>query len=601
MGTASLYLSYQPVTGMVQVERGSDTTDREWTSLRVAWPEAVIVGDGRVDIELFAFLEQVGWLVDWPHTNVDWDAELLTIVQQNFDQRDRVEGILTGTTQVVADAGVRLAESDRWIGDLKPFQLRDLSKLASLENGANFSVPGAGKTRTTLALYELARLRGEVTQLLVVAPLPAHETWADETRTCFQRMPMLEILSGGPPSAACEIAVVNYERLPSARGTLSAWCSQAPTMVVLDEAHRVKRGPLGVWGSAALRLAPAARRRDVLTGTPAPHGLNDLATLMQFLWLGQARRIISAVTSARNLKEASIALQPIFARTTKHELRLPPMKLVTRRVEALPLHRDLYQALCGLYSGQIAVGSRDLVSVGRVVMYLLMAATNPGLLRAGTDRRDALDYEVHPIQVPAGTSLSELLDDLPYYEAPAKYAELTTIIEANAALNRKTLVWSTFVRNIETLAQLLERFRPAVVHGGAPFRADEIRRFRHDPDCLVLLANPAAIGEGISLHDACRDAVYLDRDFAAGKYMQSVDRIHRLGLPPDAEVRVTLLVTPGTIDEVVEARVAAKIAYMGALLDDAAVNALSDPEDEEAAVYGLSADDVADVIAHLRT
>ncbi len=597
---ASLSLSYQPLTGMVQVRRGDGTSDGDWTSLRLAWPEAIIVGDSQVDIELFSFLEHVGWLVDWAHADVDWDPELLAIVEQNFHQRDRVQQILLGEGAGHIDAGVDLAESSRWVGDLKPFQLRDLSKLAALENGANFSVPGAGKTRTTLALYELARLKGYVTQLLVVAPLPAHETWLEETRVCFQGVPMIQVLTVGPPSLACEIAVINYERLPNAGGTLSAWCAQAPTMVVLDEAHRVKRGPLGVWGSAALRLAPAAARRDVLTGTPAPHGLNDLATLMQFLWLGQARRIISAVSSAPNLKDASRALRPIFARTTKHELHLPPMTLNIRRVEALPLHRDLYQALCGLYAGQFALGPRDLIGIGRVVMYLLMAATNPAILQAGSDRRDALEYDVPPIDVPSGTTLSELLNDLPYYEAPAKYAELAKIVEANAGRNRKTLVWSTFVRNIETLSALLAAFKPAVVHGGAPDRADEIRRFRQNPACFVLLANPAAIGEGISLHESCHDAVYLDRDFAAGKYMQSVDRIHRLGLPPDADVRVTLLVTPGTIDEVVEARVAAKIAYMGALLDDDAVNALSDPEDEEAAVYGLSADDVADVLAHLR-
>jgi hypothetical protein len=38
---------------------------------------------------------------------------------------------------------------------LKKFQLRDLLHLLTLSNGANFSVPGAGKTTVTFALHLL--------------------------------------------------------------------------------------------------------------------------------------------------------------------------------------------------------------------------------------------------------------------------------------------------------------------------------------------------------------------------------------------------------------------------------------------------------------
>jgi len=597
----SLTVSYQPLLGSVQLRRGAGTTDSEWTSLRLAWADAKVMGSDQVDVELYTFLEGIAWLANWHHSDVDWDPALLDIVRLNLDQRARLEAVLTGGAPGLIDVAGALSQSKRWIGDLKPFQLRDLEKLAGLDHGANFSVPGAGKTRTTLALYETSRVRGIAQQVLVVAPLAAHETWVEETRTCFSEPPNTEIFSGSVPSPIAEIVVVNYERLPSAVGILQAWCAISPTMIVLDEAHRVKRGVRGVWGSIALALGPRGTRRDILTGTPAPQGPDDISTLMRFLWLGQSQRIINEITSAKSLRDASRVLRPLFVRTTKQELRLPPMQLNVRRVAALDLHRQLYQALCGLYAGQLALGDRDLQRVGRVVMYLLMAATNPALLRAGSDRHDALSYDVPPIDVPTGTTLSDLLDDLPYYEAPAKYAEVVKIVEANAARNRKTLVWSTFVRNLASLSPILSRFEPAIVHGGAPDRPGEIQRFRKSRDCFVLLANPAAIGEGISLHDACGDAVYLDRDFAAGKYMQSIDRIHRLGLPPDAEVKVTVLVTPGTVDEIVEARLAAKIAYMGTLLDDEAVNTLADPDDEEAATYGLSRDDITDVLSHIRT
>ena len=74
--------------------------------------------------------------------------------------------------------------------------------------------------------------------------------------------------------------------------------------------------------------------------------------------------------------------------------------------------------------------------------------------------------------------------DLPQYELSPKYQEVLAIVSANAAVGRKTLVWSTFVRNLTSLERFLNRFNPAVVHGGTEDRAGQLARFRQDPACL---------------------------------------------------------------------------------------------------------------------
>jgi SNF2 family DNA or RNA helicase len=155
------------------------------------------------------------------------------------------------------------------------------------------------------------------------------------------------------------------------------------------------------------------------------------------------------------------------------------------------------------------------------------------------------------------------------------------------------------VRTLTTLERLLIDFKPALIHGGTPDRESQLKRFRSDPNCWVLLSNPATLGEGISLHQVCRDAVYIDRDFAAGRFMQSLDRIHRLGLPPDAEVRVTLLLSERTIDEVVEARLAAKLEFMGRILDDPDVLKLGDLNEEPSESAGLETEDLKLLLGHL--
>jgi SNF2 family DNA or RNA helicase len=195
----------------------------------------------------------------------------------------------------------------------------------------------------------------------------------------------------------------------------------------------------------------------------------------------------------------------------------------------------------------------------------------------------------------------QLMEDLPSYEMSPKYQEALAIVANNSAAGRKTLVWSTFVRSLATLERMLGAFKPALVHGGTSDedRAANLKRFREDPDCMVLLSNPATLGEGISLHQVCHDTVYIDRDFAAGRYLQSVDRIHRLGLAPGTVTNVTVIVANNTIDESVNERLSIKLNFMGAILDDSALQELADLEEEPSVAGGMDQDDMKALLRHL--
>ena len=60
-------------------------------------------------------------------------------------------------------------------------------------------------------------------------------------------------------------------------------------------------------------------------------------------------------------------------------------------------------------------------------------------------------------------------------------------------------------------------------------RETRIKKFKTDDSCWVMVANPAAAGEGIKLHDVCHHAIYIDRTFHATPFMQSMDRIIGMG------------------------------------------------------------------------
>ncbi|PYC80539.1 DNA helicase [Streptomyces tateyamensis] len=556
------------------------------------------------EVDLDDFLVGINELGEWPAPeDVEWEETLLDLVNGVLDDAESAELQLTDSEgaaaagQVSPDEVASLLDAG-WIADLTSFQRRDIARLLSLGHGANFSVPGAGKTRVALAVYSAARKRGEARKALVVSPKSAYESWQHESTECFEEPLRVQVLDGAPDPGA-EILIVNYERLDRSLTALADWLRSSPSMLILDEAHRMKLGARGTYGSACLALGPLSRRRLILTGTPAPNGARDLESLLSFVWPGRGRRVVNDAVAGGDLAYASAVLKPLFTRTTKHELGLPPFEPRIRYVEMPPLHREIYDALVGRYSAR-AEGSRgDFDSLGKALLRLLMAATSPALLVEGSSRYEPLAYQVPPLEALPTDSLFSLLQNLPSYELSPKYQETLSIVAENAAAGRKTLVWTTFVRSLTTLEGLLTSYQPAVVHGGSKDREEQLRRFREDPDCMVLLSNPATLGEGISLHHVCHDAVYVDRDFMAGRFLQSLDRIHRLGLDPDAETRVTVLAASGTVDEVVALRLEEKLEFMGRILDDPSVQQLADLVEEPSVAGGMDMADIRALLGYL--
>jgi len=555
-----------------------------------------------VDVAIDELLAGLVALAAWPEpATVAWDPRLAQLAKDSWADAQAVAARLESGNAVLDGDPDRVPAQlgEDWKGDLTHFQRRDIVKLLSLRHGANFSVPGAGKTRVGLAVFQALRQAEGLERLLIVGPKSCYESWLGENEECLAKPLRMEVHGRENPDSA-EALIVNYERLASSVNTLGDWLSARPSMLILDEAHRMKRGADGVYGSACMALGPSASRRLILTGTPAPNGARDLESLMAFVWPGHGRRTVVQAVGGGDLVKASRVLKPLFTRTTKSELGLPPVVTTIRRLPLPPLHREVYDALLGQFSARAAGNTDDFEALGKVLVYLMMAAISPALLAVGTTRHEPLSYRVSPLAVPAGTPLANLMQDLPSYEVSPKYRETLAIVAANAAEGRKTLVWSSFIRSINTLTAMLGAFSPSTVHGGTEDRDEQIRRFRDDPDCMVLISNPATLGEGISLHYTCHDAVFVDRDFAAGRYLQSLDRIHRLGLAPGTETRVTVLASDETIDEVIELRLTAKLDFMGRILDDPAVQELADLQDEPSISDAMDAQDLKALMGHLR-
>lgn len=619
-GLVSLRLVGSPP--VVEARRDEAVSQAFWLELWAEWgTDGANPGDA-IQLPLERFLSRLGWLKPAcirERTGLEWDPDLSALVAEVRAERSQLNVALRQPGSLTREQVTSRLGGSRFDRDLRPFQERDLAKLLGLPHGANFSVPGAGKTSVAYAVYEGERLAGRVEQMLVVAPLSAFDAWQNEVGECF--------IDGATPSVApfaesapegTEVLLVNYHRLASSYEAIAGWVRDRPTLVLLDEAHRMKRGWAGQWGSACLNIAFLASRRDIMSGTPAPQGPGDMVALFEYLWPGQALRVLPRAAlvvpppaDAGHL--VAQAISPLFVRTRKSELELEPPRLTVVEVAPEPLHEAIYDALRDQYGAQFSMGMNDrleLARMGDIVMYLLEAATNPHLLTAGSSESDDPSFRHPPLEVPPESSLWDLLQRYNQYETPSKFKQLVQLVADNAALGRKTLIWSNFVRNLLALERTFATYGPAMMYGAIPSgvsqpdtertREAELARFRDDPDCMVMLANPASISEGVSLHHVCHDAIYLERTFNAGQYLQSIDRIHRLGLEAGQETRITFLATVGTIDEIVDARIREKADRLGQMLDDPDLSTMALPSDED---YGPAIDTHADLVAlfaHLR-
>jgi SNF2 family DNA or RNA helicase len=185
---------------------------------------------------------------------------------------------------------------------------------------------------------------------------------------------------------------------------------------------------------------------------------------------------------------------------------------------------------------------------------LMQCATNPGLLNSaiteyvddfgGFENLGIDDKEIMTL-VRESASMSV---------PPPKFVKIKELVEEivkNIGPKGKVIIWSIFVKNILDLKDYLHGFgiNSEVLYGDVPTvkgetnsdnvstRSEIIDEF-HNPesDFKVIIANPFAVGESISLHKACHNAIYMDKNFNASMYIQSKDRIHRYGLDKDKDV-----------------------------------------------------------------
>ena len=486
--------------------------------------------------------------------------------------------------------------SNRSLYDL---QLLSAYHLAFSQNACNFSVPGAGKTSIVYGAFAyLSNLpkndKKYVDRLLIISPLSAFGPWELEYKECFGETPPTKRLNGKVPIEVkkqylysltpAKITLLSYAAVPSLKEELIYFLRNNKVMVVLDEAHKIKNTSGGITANGVLEIAAYCSSRVVLTGTPAPNGYEDLYNLYKFIW--PTKKIIPfEVYQLKNMSNTENdprvdtllqSIEPFFIRIKKSDLGIPeatehepiivPMGETQRRIY------DLIEKKCmnDIVSSNDDWYRQNLVKAR--LLRMMQAATNPNLLTVPLKNFASLGGFDPEIVADDTTLISSILK-YAKLETPAKFVKARELIEKIIASGGKVIVWATYIKNILDFEKYLLSYGISckTLYGATPVSTGEedenevetrekiIAEFnKEDSTFKVVIANPFAVSESISLHKACHNAIYLERSFNAAHFIQSKDRIHRYGLKPGTETNYYYLLSEKSIDEVIHDRLIEK-------------------------------------------
>jgi SNF2 family DNA or RNA helicase len=191
---------------------------------------------------------------------------------------------------------------------------------------------------------------------------------------------------------------------------------------------------------------------------------------------------------------------------------------------------------------KLAQEQREIYDLARKEMLCEITA-----ISGETIQEEIENYLVKLLRLTQIASNPRLIDNA-YDETPAKFLALDELLSNVIEKGEKAIVWTSFVGNVRALKHRYNLHGARTLFGEMPIieRETVIAKFLKDDLCRVLVANPSAAKEGLTLTSA-NNAIYLDRNFKMDDYLQSQDRIHRIG--QTRPCKIFKLIADDTIDE----------------------------------------------------
>ena len=291
-------------------------------------------------------------------------------------------------------------------------------------------------------------------------------------------------------------------------------------------------------------------------------------------------------------------LSPYFTRISEKTLDLPPVEFNPTNngnphtVEMGPVQRRIYDAIKGKIGTSVNQFRNDSEALSDYVkkawVYLIEISIDPALIKHNPQPDSP---ELEALQMNA----LELLEKYPRLkdEPRNKYKKTISLAKETLDKNGKVLIWTNFKISAKKLGDYFnkEGYKCVTITGAVPRDAEvnatfnresELEKFKNNDDYNVLIAIPASLAESVSLHKQCHHAIYVDRTYNGGHYMQSLKRIHRVGLK-DITTRYDIIESKDCIDQDIAINLAEKKRNLDAFYNNSelVIQDLDTPADSE--------------------
>lgn len=467
----------------------------------------------------------------------DWDLSIEEEIPKLAHTSQETSGAIERARQVIADVarpGVALAMLDGLANRdiLDPHQLEAVAA-ASHKDVAGlclFDEQGLGKTIEALFAFHCLRQKNLISRAVIFAPKNMVLEWKRDCERFFQHQYIVATVMGSARekrqifASHADIFVTNFETAVGLQTKLKhiLQSDKGRSLLIVDESFFVKNS--GAARTKAIReLRRTASRCLVLCGTPAPNSPHDLVEQFNIADGGVAFagiKIPRDCEAARPIVGRVINNRGVYMRRLKQDV-LPDLPAKTFHQVIVPLESQQRRA----YEIGLSELIQELEAIDDITFKKRIASFMA--------RRLAL------LQI--CTNPAAVIQD--YHETPAKHIALDGILEDLIEKRQeKVVLWSYFTASVEALVKRYSRYRPVRIDGvvaDPAERREAVRRFQDDSQTMLLVANPAAAGAGLTLHRA-RFAVYESMSNQAAHYLQSLDRIHRRGQTRPVEYIVIL-------------------------------------------------------------
>ncbi|KAF7837257.1 putative ATP-dependent DNA helicase CHR12 isoform X1 [Senna tora] len=474
-------------------------------------------------------------------------------------------------------------------GELRPYQLEGLQWMLSLFNnnlnGILADEMGLGKTIQTISLIAyLMENKGVTGPHLIVAPKAVLPNWISEFSTWVpsittvlydgrldERKAMKEELSG---EGKFNVLITHYDLIMRDKAFLKKihWY-----YLIVDEGHRLKNHECAL--ARTLDSGYNIQRRLLLTGTPIQNSLQELWSLLNFLlpsifnsvqnfedWFNApfADRVDVSLTDEEQLliiRRLHQVIRPFILRRKKDEVEkyLPGKSQVILKCDMSSWQKVYYHQVTDLGRVGLDNGSGKSKSLQNLTMQLRKCCNHPYLF-VGEHNMWNKDEIVR---------------------ASGKFELLDRLLPKLRRTGHRVLLFSQMTRLMDILEIYLRLhdFKFLRLDGSTKTeeRGSLLRQFNApDSPYFMFLLSTRAGGLGLNLQTA-DTVIIFDSDWNPQMDQQAEDRAHRIG--QKKEVRVFVLVSVGSIEEVILERAKQKMGIDAKVIQAGLFNTTSTAQD----------------------